>query len=247
MARAPKVLRVVVNPFAHLDHEGRPACAVQHEPNPMARGTELKRYHGAIHHAKTLELRAPVVATPHGVSGDPRPSVHEHTFEFAYGEVLTLPDTRYYREHLTPDITGATSLLAADEATAKKLGRPFRDPALTIHETAEQAAKRWADANDGEEPEFVTVDHALEDDKLADVHPAHVRAARYLAKCAVARAEATAKHETANKAHLEQVAKANEDAAKAAADAAKPPVVPDLPVASNEPHAETHVDSHGGP
>lgn len=182
MARAPKILRVVVNPFAHLDHEGRPACAVAHEPNPAARGTELKRHHGAVHHAHPIELRAPVVVTPNGITGDPRKSVHEHTFEFSYGEILTLPDTHYYREHLTPSVDGATPLLPADEATAKKLGVPFRKPELTIHETATQAAKRWAEANDGEQPEFVTVDHAKDDEKLQDVHPAHVRAARYLAK-----------------------------------------------------------------
>jgi hypothetical protein len=182
MARKPKTLSVVVNPFAHIDHEGRPACAVAFEPNPMARGSEPKRYHGAIHHAKPVELRKPVHVTAGGISGDTRPSVHEHTFEFAYGEVLTLPDTRYYREHLTPSVDGVTPLLSADEATAKKLGRPFREPTLTIAETADVMAKRWADANDGELPEFVTVDPAKTDEELADVHLAHVRAARYLAK-----------------------------------------------------------------
>lgn len=246
MARPVKVLRCVLNPFAHLDHDGRPACAVAFEPNPLARGTEPKRFHGAKLHATVIEERNPTVVQGGCViAGDDRKSVHDHTFEFSHGAVLTLPDTRYYRELLTPAAGQvATPLLPADTETARKLGRPFRDPELTIAETAEVTSAEWTAANDGEQPEFLTLDLAAEDAKIAakqpsDVHPAHRAAARYLAKVNPKKAAERAAQAEASetfKAKLEAKAKADVEAAKAKADA-------DAKSAAPKPNKSTTPDA----
>jgi hypothetical protein len=232
MARKPKVLRCVVNPFAHLDHDGRPACAVQHEPRPNAQGTELLRFHGATLQATVIEARAAtkiIYGAPgtksRVIAGDPRPSLHDRTFTFAYGEVLTVPDTKYYRGLLTPGL-GHRPLLPADKETSDKLGLPHRAPELVIVDTADVEAKAWSDANPGENPEWVEVDAKLLDGapELADVHPVHIAAARYLAKIRPMKDAENAKHRAASdefRGNLELKQRAAAEAAetKALADA----------------------------
>ena len=247
MARKAKVLRALVNPFCILDHDGRPACAVAFEPNPKARGTELRRHHGAVLKAALLEERkATQIIGKVVIPGDPRPSLHDRTFQFAFGEVITVPDTKFYREHFTPAVGQvSTPFLPADEETARKLGRPFRDPELSIVETAHIMAKKWSDANDGEVAEFMSIDLDSEA-SLADVHPLHVASARYLAKLLpkkVAEVEKSAQTKKADEAKRTDV-RAKVAASLAAAKTEEPPKGPSVlehVEASPAPAADTTV------
>lgn len=106
-------LRVLANPWQHLDHEGLPAgaCACdpdEHNPNRAFVGAKLK----------ATETR----------KADPKRGItarHRITFEFS-DEVQEVPNTLYYRR-----ACHRGELIAADQETAKACGfKPggFEDP-----------------------------------------------------------------------------------------------------------------------
>jgi hypothetical protein len=175
MARANrlKVMRVVVNPFAVLDHDGRPSAAFTLDPvneNPD------RRFVGAVMKAEAVEARSPVEVdrAKRTMKGDNRPSVHDRWFEFSAEpqKVVDLMDygfaAGYYRQRAKVAAGEvAPALLPADEAAAKRLGVPFRDPSAVVLETARVQAKRWAADHDGEMPEWAS------DTPVAEMHASH--------------------------------------------------------------------------
>jgi hypothetical protein len=177
--RKPKVMRIVVNAFAHLDHEGRPAAAITLDPvheNPD------RRFVGAVLKSELTEARTPVeFDRSRGiVRGDNRPSLEDRWFEFdsAPQTVIDLIDhgNQYYVQ-MARACAGelAPVVLPANKETAKRLGVVFSDPSAVVVETAKAAAARWAENHDGEVPEWAK---DLPQEKM---HPSHACHAKLLA------------------------------------------------------------------
>ena len=200
--RTKPPLRVVVNPFVVLDHEGRPAAAVAFDSGDKFVGRS-RRWIGAAPAHEVIEKRDPIVVGrgPNGrpvISGDGRPSLHDVWFAFA-PDPIVVPDTRAHRRALDPARGGQPPLLPADAQTAARLGLPFVAPALIVYETARVGALRHH-ADHGELPEWVSGipgllgsnpavadlaydpehgDDAVER-RLASLHASHAVAARLL-------------------------------------------------------------------
>ena len=177
--RKPKTIRVVVNPFIHLDHEGRPAAAITLDPkfeNPD------RRFIGAVMKSEVIEPRTPVEVDRKRrvMKGDNRPALHDRWFEFDHQAVSVLDmldhgNTYYMQRAKTGPGELGPVVLPANKESAKRLGVPFRDPSAVILETAKQAAKAWAADHDGEVPEWAA------GGKLEEMHPSHACHARLLA------------------------------------------------------------------
>lgn len=177
--RRPKMLRLVMNPFVHLDAEGRPAAAITLDPkfeNPD------RRFIGAVMKSEVLEPRNAVEFDRKRkvVKGDNRPAVHDRWFEFSCEPVSVLDMTEngntYYvqRAKAGPGELGPV-VLPANKESAKRLGVAFRDPSAVVLETAKQAAKAWAADHDGEVPEWAA------GGKLEEMHPSHACHAKLVA------------------------------------------------------------------
>ena len=180
MSRRPKMLRVAVNPFVHIDHEGRPAAAVGYDP---VYHSPDRRHVAAKHAAELVEARHPVDVRL--ATGDDRLSKHDIWFEFD-AEPQTLPDTDHYRRAMRPGLQGP-ALLPADEATAKACGLPFVQPSKAIVETAKVQLATYV-ANFGELPDWAHLHPDLLPDghaatmKRDEIHVSHQGHADFLAK-----------------------------------------------------------------
>jgi hypothetical protein len=172
--RKIKRLRVVANPFVHLNYEGVPTAGFTLDPkheNPDRIPV------GYTRKALVREARMPVTFDRQRgtVSGDARPSVHDIWFEFS-SEPQTIvdlldhgPAATYYKQKAKAGPGEiAPALLPADAASAKRLGVPFRDPSVVVVETARLAAKAWAEEHDGELPDWALPD-ALSEKSTATV------------------------------------------------------------------------------
>lgn len=105
-------LVVHANPFAALDHIGRAQCAVYHPGTTMVVG-------GAF------DFEAHEASKAESVSGEGK-----HRFTFTTDPVnleCSIPEFAYFRRQVQDG-----SLLAGDEATAKKCGVDFVEPAKAL-------------------------------------------------------------------------------------------------------------------
>jgi hypothetical protein len=176
--RKPKTMRIVLNPFAHLDHEGRPAASVTLDPtfeNPDRRRV------GAVMHAEVTEARTAVEINraKRTFKGDNRHSIHDRWFDTS-AEPVTVMDlldhgNTYYRQlaKVGPGEV-APAVLPANKETAKRLGVPFRDPSEVVLETARLQAARWARDHEGEAPVWA------QDIPVVEMHVSHVAAVKLL-------------------------------------------------------------------
>lgn len=119
-----KTLRVLPNPYLHLDHEGRPSSAVPVDP-----GHNPGRAWVGAHLCVTV-----LTKDKQGFATD-----QDTWFEFDLAEPAEVPNTHYYAHAVRHG-----QLIAADEATARTVGRKFADPATTLAESKVAAAKRFA-------------------------------------------------------------------------------------------------------
>jgi len=140
-----RVLRVYVNPYTYIDHEGRPAGVYPHDPAylPGQMHVGLTRLQTTV-----TEKRDP--------SKDDRPPVFDlvHHYDPEVQEVPDIPGQPHYRNGIREG-----SLIPADEATAKAVGMPFEDPSLVLERARTAAVKQWTDAH-GEPPAFAGDDEA---------------------------------------------------------------------------------------
>lgn len=201
MSRKPKPpLRVVCNPFVALDHEGRPAAAVAFDTGDKHVGRD-RRHVGASLDAEIIEARDPVSvsrdASGHSVvSGDGRKSRSDVWFNFS-AEAVTVADSRHHRRALDPACGGQPALIAADEATARRIGQKFTNPSDIIVETAKARLSEFV-KDTGELPEWAHLHAALLPSGVsasmtkAEVHKSHQGHAEFLAAHLAKATQATA-------------------------------------------------------
>ena len=133
-----KTLRVLANPWHHLDHEGMPAGACACDPNEH---NPNRAFVGAKLSAEETRKAMP----EKGITAR-----HRVTFEFSE-EAQELPNTEYYRRAVN-----SGELIAADAETAKLCGFKrdgFSDPKALLAAEREKAATQFY-ANYGEWPPF---------------------------------------------------------------------------------------------
>lgn len=202
-----QTLRVVANPYAHLDHEGRPCGRVMLDPvehlaphndysNPKEPRHE-RRYVGAWIDAQKTRITK-------RAKSQHQTNQQDTVWAFTT-EPQTIPQTNYYLRYIQHG-----ALLPADAATAAVAGVAFVEPekalalarhrALGFHfrERPENAIPEWAT------PEDLATNGFLSKERKADHVLAHAK------KLADAKAKADAE----------------EKAAKAAAQAAQAPADP---------------------
>lgn len=140
-----RVLRVYVNPYTFIDHEGRPAGVFPHDPAylPGQMHVGLSRVESTV-----TEKRDP--------TKDPRPSLTDrvHHYDAEIQEVPDVPGQNHYRQGIREG-----SLIPADEATAKAVGMKFEDPQAALTRARVKAVKDWTDAH-GEPPAFAADEEA---------------------------------------------------------------------------------------
>lgn len=127
-------LVVVANPFKALDHEGRPACAVNYPGSTAIVGG-------------SFDQKAFEASQAASVSGEGK-----HAFVFSDEPVSVLCDSiatfAYFRNRV---LEGA--LFAGNKATASKCGVEFVEPKAALADAKAKAAKEFEDAT-GELPAF---------------------------------------------------------------------------------------------
>ena len=142
MVKKNKILRVVANPFAAIDHaEGcpdgptcgpdcRPAGAFPHEPAPAPFQDDEVRHVGAKRHVSELSPANPMARIL---------AEHDRAFEFSH-ETIAVNQSTYYRNALNQGQLGHRALLPADEATHAYAGIPgiFKHPHAIIAQRAEE-------------------------------------------------------------------------------------------------------------
>jgi hypothetical protein len=141
---ALKTLLVFANPYGQLDHEGRPACAVQYEPD-VINGDASLRYVGAVRSATEIAAAKPAL----GILAQ-----HDLTWEFST-EPTVVASTHYYHSALRHG-----DLVAANPETWKAAGLPadaYVDPKIKLARNKAAAIANWQ-AHYGEDPS-ATVEH----------------------------------------------------------------------------------------
>lgn len=139
MPKRPATLLVFSNPYLHLTEDGEPMCVVAWDPeghNPD------RGFVGARVAHEIIQTFAP---------GDARQTEQRTWFEFDHDPVR-LPETSYYRQALMRG-----ELVAADEETAKKLGRKFKDPQTVLKAAKAAAIAKWTSMHGA--PPAVLLDH----------------------------------------------------------------------------------------
>lgn len=169
--RQPTLLRVHANPYAHLDHEGRPDGRVLLDPehhNPYASDTEPRRYVGcALDTEKTTILKK----APRGANGEMLSGsydLQDTVWKFS-AEPQLVPMTAYYLDRLRD-----RELLPADAATARHANLPFVHYDKAIEQAKIGALALWFRDRpdhfvpDWAEPEHLeTVHHCPDETKRA--------------------------------------------------------------------------------
>lgn len=134
-------LRVLANPWLHLDHEGQPAGACPCDPDEH---TPERRFVGAKLQAKLLRE-----------ADLEKRQLARHRITFAFDEsAQDVPNTAYYRATVN-----SGELIAADPATAKLCGfraESFRDPQAVLAEARAAAFDNFKASYD-EAPPFERV------------------------------------------------------------------------------------------
>ncbi len=125
--RFARWIRVLPNPWASLDHLGRPVCAVpwdtDHNPNRGWVGARIDP-----ERTQVLLRRQP---------GDLRSDVQDTLFAFDT-KPAEVPPTKHYLQCIRDG-----SLLAADPLAAKLAGIKFVEPAALFAETREKAIRKF--------------------------------------------------------------------------------------------------------
>lgn len=128
-----RTLTVYANPYAALDHLGRPAGAVARD-----------RIHDRPGYVGAAVVATDVEALPKGHAGTPS---QDTRFEFEAGPIV-LPNADYYRRAVRRG-----ELFAGDEATAQACGVPLTQPAFSLTQARDEAAAKWRAAT-GEDAPF---------------------------------------------------------------------------------------------
>lgn len=126
-----KTLSVLPNPWAAIDHQGRPSGVVLCDPveHVPTRGDEPRRFVGATMAARMLREFPP---------GDPRSNEQDTTWTFVT-EPVALPNTGYYRERIR-----SGELIAADSKTSRVAGQKnFVPPATALADARTAAIANW--------------------------------------------------------------------------------------------------------
>lgn len=111
-----EILKVYANPWLHVDHEGRPACAVRRSDSPDIPGELPSRFVGAVPKV-TVKGEQVTVGTLTGTLGGEQ---HEVEWEFSE-EVQTVPLYGSARNYYLQCIR-ERSLVLANPADARRLG-----------------------------------------------------------------------------------------------------------------------------
>jgi hypothetical protein len=158
MPISKNTLRVLPNPFAHLDHEGLPAGTfpfdpIHHSPDRRWVGAVVDRSPGLDGQPKTRhlpqagDLTAAIKDTRPGAAKGAIRRVHvdraprkrivwAHAVE--PGSPHLLPSTPHYLFGLRE-----RSLIPADKASATKAAVPFVEPVLALKQAADKAIADW--------------------------------------------------------------------------------------------------------
>ena len=141
-------LVVHANPFAALDHVGRAQCAVYHPGTSIVVG-------GAFDHKAHEDSKA------ESVSGEGK-----HRFTFTEDPVNIVCDSiatfAYFRNRILEG-----SLIAGNEATAKRCGVKFVDPGAALEAAHNKAVEDFRSAY-GVDPECVARRHQTSVDAYLD-------------------------------------------------------------------------------
>ena len=133
MPRLP-MIRVLANPYAHLDHEGRPAGVVMLDPvehHAYGGDGEARRFVGAAIDLSKTEVYQRAAAS------SAQSDLQDTVFAFS-GDVQDLPMTQYYLSAIR-----SGELLAADEATAEHAGIEFHEPYAALDTAKKTSLERW--------------------------------------------------------------------------------------------------------
>lgn len=161
MAVQRKKLRVLPNPWLHIDDKGRPAGAVKVEQ--PGNGSFLHGWVGA-RVAKVTEIEPPKRVKVEGRIFEQRHGIHD--LEFAHAEEpVTVNNTPYYRKKVSNG-----ELIAFDEESAKACGISggnFIKPETLLEKLKQDAIKQF-DAENGEGAFETLADMAKEEAEIAD-------------------------------------------------------------------------------
>lgn len=137
-----KTLKVLPNPWTHIDEKGRPAGAVIVEQ--PSNGTFDRRWVGASFTAKDVQAAKRVSIA--GRTFEQSPAIHEHEWDHA-SDPVSVANTQYYRKCVFRG-----DLIAADEATAMACGiakKDFVQPETLFQKIKSEAIAEF-DARNGE-------------------------------------------------------------------------------------------------
>lgn len=135
-----KKLRVLPNPWACIDHMGRPCGTVPCDP--VEHVTVDRRWVGATPRARLLNKQESYRVR--GVEVVTRGADHDLVWEFAT-EPVELPNTAYYRERICQG-----DLIAVDQKTLTAAGGGKYDEHLALLESIKSKAIKNFDAVNGE-------------------------------------------------------------------------------------------------
>lgn len=124
-------LRVLANPYAHLDHHGRPASPFPYEPDPI-HGDTAVRFVGA---KRIVKETKPARQIP-GMPGRYTQAEHDYSYEFSTEPTL-VENTDYYRRAIK-----GRDLIAADLESWELAGCDpvlYKDPRQFLAELKEGA------------------------------------------------------------------------------------------------------------
>lgn len=202
-------LSVIANPYAHLDHEGRPCGAVLLDPvdhHAYGEATvdavtgqpryEPRRYVGAeldTHSTKIVRK-----AGPQGLGASGQSDLQDTVWKFS-DEPQTIPQTNYYLARIRDG-----ELIPADAETAALAGRAFVEPKLALANAKTHALGLWFRARPHHDvPEWAHPDDfaKLHEDYSSKEHKA--KHAKHHAKRELAKHEAKAKADADAKAAAE--------------------------------------------
>lgn len=128
MLRSRTPLLVFPVPFAALDAEGMPAASVRFDP-PMGRKNEV-HFIGCTLERKVVEKRT---------RAEGRQTLYETAFHYELSP-QSIPHTDYHVQRIRHG-----ELLAADAATAKRVGVPFVPPTQAFERARHAAIAAWTD------------------------------------------------------------------------------------------------------
>lgn len=129
-----QTIRVYANPYAVLDHEGRPACVVMYDPvqhHAYASNEEPRRYVGASLCPEGTRIYQKAA------EGSAQSDLQDTVWKFS-DEAVSLPLSHYYLAHVR-----SGELIAADYETAEHAGIEFVEPRAALEAAKAKALEGW--------------------------------------------------------------------------------------------------------